>query len=96
MREADETTRRRMTDRLRDEAATPSTLAAEFEVTAGTALGHVEHISRSLEPTDEELLAAPPECRDCGFTDFDDLLNRPSRCPACKSEAVTEPTFVVE
>jgi predicted Zn-ribbon and HTH transcriptional regulator len=96
MREAEETTRQRITDRLRDEAATPTTLASEFEVTAGGALEHVEHISRSLEPTGEQLLAAPPECRDCGFTDFDDLLNRPSRCPDCKSEAVAEPTFVVE
>ncbi len=95
MREADETTRQRITDRLRTEAATPSVLATEFDVTAGAAIRHVEHISQSLEPTDEQLLVAPPECRDCGFTDFDDLLNRPSRCPECKSEAVAEPTFTV-
>ena len=96
MREADDTTRQRITDRLRDEAATPSTLASEFDVTAGAALRHVEHISRSLDPTEEQLLAAPPECRDCGFDAFDDLINRPSRCPNCKSETITEPTFVVE
>ena len=95
MREADETTRQRITDRLRGEAATPSVLATEFDVTAGAALRHVEHISRSLDPTDEELLVAPPECRECGFTAFDDLLNRPSRCPECKSESVAEPTFTV-
>ncbi|MFD1644715.1 transcriptional regulator [Haloarchaeobius litoreus] len=95
MREADETTRQRITDRLRAEAATPSVLATEFDVTAGAALRHVEHISQSLGPTDEQLLVAPPECRECGFTDFDDLLNRPSRCPECKSESVAEPTFTV-
>ncbi|WP_435335252.1 transcriptional regulator [Haloarchaeobius sp. TZWWS8] len=96
MRQADETTRQRITERLRAGAETPSGLASEFDVTAGTALRHVEHISRSLDPTDEELLVAPPECRECGFTDFDDLLNRPSRCPECKSESVEEPAFVVE
>lgn len=95
MREADETTRQRIADRLRAEAATPSVLATEFDVTASAALRHVEHVSQSLEPTDEQLLVAPPECRDCGFTDFDDLLNRPSRCPECKSESVAEPTFTV-
>ncbi|WP_267642574.1 transcriptional regulator [Haloarchaeobius amylolyticus] len=96
MRQADETTRQRITDRLREGALTPSALATEFDVTAGTALRHVEHISQSLENTDEQLLVAPPECRECGFTDFDDLLNRPSRCPECKSESLEEPAFVVE
>jgi predicted Zn-ribbon and HTH transcriptional regulator len=42
------------------------------------------------------LLVAPPECRDCGFTDFHDLVNRPSRCPECKSEGVEEPAFRIE
>jgi len=71
-------------------------LANEFEVRTTTALDHVEHISQSLEPTDEALLVAPPTCEDCGFDDFDDLVNRPARCPECKSEAVAEPTFVIE
>jgi predicted Zn-ribbon and HTH transcriptional regulator len=96
MREADETTRQRITDRLRTGAATPSSLAAEFDVTAGTAMRHVEHIARTLDNIDEELLVAPPECRECGFSAFDDLLNRPSRCPECKSESVEEPAFRIE
>jgi len=96
MREAEATTRQRMADRLRGEPATPSTLATEFEVTAGAALRHVEHISRSVDGSDEELLVAPPECPECGFTDFDDLLNRPSRCPECKHEGVDEPALVIE
>ena len=98
MREADATTRQRMTDRLRDDPATPSALATEFEVTAGAALRHVEHISRTVAGSDddEELLVAPPECVECGFSDFDDLLNRPSRCPECKHEGIEEPAFVID
>jgi predicted Zn-ribbon and HTH transcriptional regulator len=98
MREAEATTRQRMADRLREDPATPSSLATEFDVTAGAALSHVEHISRSVEgrDDDEELLVAPPECVECGFSDFDDLLNRPSRCPACKHEGIEEPAFVIE
>jgi hypothetical protein len=96
MREADRTTRERITDRLRDRALPVSALAREFEVTAGDALDHVEHIARSLEGTDEQLLVAPPTCEDCGFDRFDDPVNRPSRCPECKSEAVSEPAFRVE
>ena len=95
MRQANRTTRQRMADRLREEALTAGALAREFEVTAADALDHVEHVARSLDGTDERLEAAPPECADCGFTDFDDLVNRPSRCPNCKSEDVTEPVFRV-
>jgi predicted Zn-ribbon and HTH transcriptional regulator len=96
MREASRTTRERIADRLREEALAASQLATEFETRTATALEHVRHIAQSLEPTDETLLVAPPTCRDCDFSDFDDLVNRPSRCPECKSEAVAEPTFRVE
>ncbi|MFT4921920.1 MAG: putative Zn-ribbon and HTH transcriptional regulator [Haloarculaceae archaeon] len=96
MREASRTTRERMTDRLRDEPQTPAALAREFDVRASDALSHVQHIARSLDGTDEQLLVAPPECQACGFDGFDDLVNRPSRCPDCKSEDVIEPVFRVE
>jgi len=90
------TTREHITDRLREGPAAIGTLAEEFGVPASTVVTHVRHVARSLEPTDERLLVAPPECRDCGFTGFDDLVNRPSRCPECKSEAVDEPTFLID
>ena len=95
MESANRTTRQRITDHLREEAAKAGTLANEYGVTTKTALRHVEHIAASLEPGDEQLLVAPPECRDCGFDAFDDLINRPSRCPDCKAENVEEPAFRV-
>jgi predicted Zn-ribbon and HTH transcriptional regulator len=95
MREANRTTRERMTDRLREEPLTAVGLAREFDVRASDALAHVQHIARTLEGTGEQLLVAPPECRDCGFDGFDDPANRPSRCPECKSENLTEPVFRV-
>ncbi len=91
-----ETTRQRIADALRERPATAGGLATEFGITAVAALDHVQHLSKSLDPTDEELLVRPPECRDCGFNDFDDLINRPSRCPECKSESVEEPAFTIE
>ena len=95
MQGAERTTRQRIADFLRGEPAEAGRLATEFEITTAAALSHVEHIARSLEGTDEQLLAAPPECLDCGFSAFDDLANRPSRCPECKSEDLTEPVFTV-
>jgi len=96
MRGDETTTRQRIADHLRRKPAAAGSLAREFDIRTATALSHVEHISKSLEATDERLLVAPPECRDCGFTDFDDLINRPSRCPECKAEGVEEPRFVIE
>lgn len=96
MREASRTTRERITDRLREQPMNVPELATAFEITAGEAVSHVEHISKSLDNTDEQLLVAPPTCEDCGFDDFDDLINRPGRCPECKSEAVSDPTFAIE
>ena len=97
MEGADETTRQRIADFLRREPASASALAAEFGITTASALSHVEHVARSLEGAGEErLLVAPPECRHCGFSGFDDLTNRPSRCPECKSENVAEPAFTIE
>jgi len=96
MREASRTTRERVADRLREEPVAASALARAFDITTADALDHVDHVARSLEPTEETLLVAPPECDECGFADFDDLVNRPSRCPACKSESVVEPTFTIE
>lgn len=93
MREASRTTRQRIADRLREQSLAASTLAGEFGVEVGTVLSHARHIAKSLDETDEQLLVAPPACNDCGFDDFDDPANRPSRCPSCKSEDLTEPAF---
>lgn len=96
MSEQPRTTRERITNRLRDEPLPASALAREFSIQTATVMTHLEHIAQSLDETDEEFLVAPPECRDCGFDGFDELLNRPSRCPDCKSENVEEPVFTVE
>ncbi|MFB6218383.1 MAG: transcriptional regulator [Halobacteriaceae archaeon] len=88
------TTRERIADRLREEPATPSALASEFDTARSTATDHVGHVARSLD--DEELLVRPPACGDCGFDGFDDRLNVPSRCPDCRSENIEEPAFKIE
>ncbi|PSP98934.1 transcriptional regulator [Halobacteriales archaeon QS_4_70_19] len=90
------TTRQRIADRLRTGALQAGAIANEFDITTEQALSHVRHIARSLDAADEELLVAPPECRDCGFSAFDDPANRPSRCPECRSEAIEEPAFRIE
>jgi len=96
MREASRTTRERIADRLRDRPFAAGELATTFDIRTAEALDHVRHVARSLEAAEETLLVAPPTCRDCGFDGFDDPVNRPSRCPECRSEAVEEPAFRID
>ena len=90
------TTRQRITEALREEPTTPRQLSASVGVPTRTVYEHVRHIAQSLDHADEQFLVAPPACRECGFDDFDDPLNYPSRCPECRSERIAEPQFVIE
>lgn len=90
------TTREKITDRLRDSAATASSLSDRYAISNGSVLRHVRHVARSVDGSDEEFLVRPPACQDCGFDDFDDPINLPSRCPECKSEQIDEPAFTIE
>lgn len=92
-----ETTRQRIAKTLREEAATASDLGASLSLPTPVVYEHLDHVSQSITDSDEtaQFLVAPPECRDCGFDGFDDPINKPSRCPKCKSERIAEPQFVI-
>ncbi|MFB6197206.1 MAG: transcriptional regulator, partial [Halobacteriaceae archaeon] len=90
---AEKTTRQVITDRLREKALTPTQLSSDLGISTGSALSHLQHVASSMEQTNEQVIVRPPECEECGFSNFDDLLNVPSRCPECNSERVKEPAF---
>jgi predicted Zn-ribbon and HTH transcriptional regulator len=90
------TTRERITDLLRSEAATASSLSSRVGTARSAVYDHVRHVARSLDGTDETLLVSPPICRNCGFDGFDDPINDPSTCPECRSENVAEPAFRID
>jgi hypothetical protein len=96
MRQADETTRQQIADALRAEQATASALATDLAVPRSAVYDHLRHVARSLDGTDEQFLVAPPECSDCGFSDYDDPVNYPSRCPQCRSESIEEAVFKIQ
>jgi hypothetical protein len=96
MRERDETTRQRIADELRAEQATASELSDRVDAPRSVVYDHLRHVARSVEGTDERFLVAPPECAHCGFADFDDPVNHPSRCPDCRSENLTEAVFKID
>jgi len=58
---------------------------------------HLEHLRKSLHSEGRQLSQVPAECRECGFVFRKrDRLKAPSRCPVCKGEAISDPSFRVE
>lgn len=57
----------------------------------------LEHIAKSLRGKGRVLLMIPPTCKSCGYV-FRDLSKpkRPSKCPKCRSERITNPQFIIE
>ena len=93
---SDDTTRQRIADALREGPETASSLSKRVGVPSSAVYGHLRHVAQSVEGEGESFLVAPPECAACGFSGFDDPVNRPSRCPECRSERVEEPAFTIE
>jgi len=59
----------------------------------------LEHIAKSIRRKSREKLVLamiPPICRKCGYVFKDlDKPRKPSKCPKCKSERITEPKFKI-
>lgn len=95
--DSDATTRQRIADALRDAPRTASELSETVGVSRSAAYRHLRHVAQSVDSDDgdEQFLVAPPECRECGFSAFDDPVNYPSRCPDCRSERIEEAVFKI-
>ncbi|ADQ67825.1 putative transcriptional regulator containing an HTH domain fused to a Zn-ribbon [Halogeometricum borinquense DSM 11551] len=96
--DSDATTRERIADALRDGPKTATDLSETVGIARSSAYNHLKHVARSVDSVDrdEQFLVAPPECRNCGFSAFDDPVNYPSRCPDCRSERIEEAVFKIE
>jgi predicted Zn-ribbon and HTH transcriptional regulator len=59
---------------------------------------HLAHIAKSVgHDRHGRFLLEPSACEDCGFTFRGRTrLTRPSRCPRCRSEAISPPRFSIE
>jgi predicted Zn-ribbon and HTH transcriptional regulator len=59
----------------------------------------LRHVERTARGVGERLVVGPARCLACGF-EFRDRgsrhLHAPGRCPRCRSERITDPTFRIE
>lgn len=64
-----------------------------LEAKRQTVIADLEHLRLSFRHQDAVLLMVPPSCTTCGYTFRLDVPKAPSRCPMCKSRALSEPIF---
>ena len=91
------TPRQRIMDLLMVTPLSSRRLAEVVGISERQVEGHLSHIIKSVAR--ERLLRfilEPSECQDCSFVFRDrSRLTRPSRCPRCRSEALTEPRYSI-
>jgi predicted Zn-ribbon and HTH transcriptional regulator len=94
--ERKETVRQEIFGFLAGPPATIRDISKAVRVSEKEVLGHLEHLERSLSGKGRRLMVTPSECEKCGFVFHKrKRLKRPGRCPACRSETVSEPLFAV-
>jgi predicted Zn-ribbon and HTH transcriptional regulator len=56
--------------------------------------GHLGHLERTAKARGEAFIVEPASCIPCGFVfKKRERLQRPSRCPRCRSEHIAAPRF---
>lgn len=87
------TRRKDIIELLSKQAMTVRELAEFFHADARDILIDLEHIAKSVRP---KLEMEPSSCKSCGFVfKKRERHKRPSRCPECKAEKITEPIFSI-
>jgi predicted Zn-ribbon and HTH transcriptional regulator len=92
-----ETVRRRILSLLSGGPCTAKEISAAVRMPEREVGEHLEHLRKSLRAEGRRLEQVPAECRDCGFVFRKrHRLKSPGRCPVCKGEFISDPSFRVE
>jgi len=95
--EETETIRHQLRTLLEEGPLTAKEISAAVRKPEKEIADHLEHLRKSLHSEGRRLSQVPAECRECGFVFRKrDRLKAPSRCPVCKGEAISDPSFRVD
>jgi predicted Zn-ribbon and HTH transcriptional regulator len=90
------TIRKDMIELLQAKKMTLRELCIRYRQTPKDMLNDILHVAKTIQP-EMELRMEIPVCRTCGYRYNDrSKITRPSRCPKCKKEDITEPRFWIE
>ncbi|GFO64940.1 transcriptional regulator [Geomonas paludis] len=88
-----DTVRQELTALLREEGLTAKELSGLVGISEKEVLEHLEHLRIALHG---RLDMTPPRCLECGFSfQKRERLKKPGRCPVCRSERITDPSFTI-
>ena len=90
-----QTRRQKLAGLLREGPRTARELSRVLGAPVKAVLNDLEHVRRGLK-AGEEWAVEEPECLRCGFVFRErKRLDRPSRCPECRSEDLREPAYAI-
>lgn len=91
------TLRKRIIHLLLEEQLNTMELSAALSIPEKDVSGHLEHICRSIKKEKMHLVIDPYHCLSCGYNFRNrKRLDRPGRCPKCKSGHIRMAVFRIE
>ena len=71
-------------------------ISAEVGISEKDVVDHLGHIRIAVRKSRERLKIIPAECKKCGFRfKKRERLNKPGKCPICRSQQIQEPFFSI-
>jgi predicted Zn-ribbon and HTH transcriptional regulator len=94
----DRTPRQRIADLLTLGPMTTPQIAAVVNMSERQVEEHLGHIMKTVaRDWSSRFVLHPSECKECDFVFRDrNRITRPSRCPRCRNESLTDPRFSIE
>ncbi len=91
------TIRQALFDELLDGIKTVRELSQALRISEKEVITHLTHVKKSAIQKGYSFIMKPSECLNCGFIfEKRDKPKKPSRCPKCKEEHLTNPSFGLE
>lgn len=92
-----ETVRQEIVSLLEGNTLSAREISAYASVSEKEVYEHLEHIRRTINKGEHNLVITPAVCKKCGFIFRKrDRLRKPGKCPVCRNGVIGDPLFSVK
>ncbi len=93
-RERRETVRREIIALLEGQSFSAKEISGSVGISEKEIYAHLEHIGKTLERGNHQLVVDPAVCKKCGFIfKKREKMKKPGKCPLCRGESIEDPLF---